>query len=367
MGFHPHNPESWLTHMKVFYSDAHRQHNPPFELFEGGVRVPYLENPERMERILAVLKDQDWVEILAPIDFGLDPILAVHDADYMDFLRTAYDEWTQEETDYEKTALMPATFPPRGCSHKPKSLLGRAGYYMFDLSAPIMEGTYQAALASANCALGGAKALAEGERAGFALCRPPGHHAGRSFCGGYCYLNNAAIAADWLSKTGKVAILDIDYHAGNGTQDIFYKRGDVLTISIHADPDAAYPSFCGYVDETGAGKGSGLHRNYPLPAGTDDKRYLSTLEEAIVLIRSFVPEYLVISAGMDLYSGDPLGNFRVTREGIRKVGTRIAKLNLPTLIVMEGGYNNSALGENITVLLGEFYKNSVTNLFGRKK
>lgn len=338
--------------MKVFYSDAHRQHNPPFELFEGGVRMPYLENPERMERILSVLKDR--TEILAPIDFGLDPILAVHDADYVDFLRTAYREWTQEKTDYEKTALLPATFPPRGCSHRPKSLLGRAGYYMFDLSAPIMEGTYPAALGSANCALSGAKAIAEGERAAFALCRPPGHHAGRSFCGGYCYFNNASIAADWLSKMGKVAILDIDYHAGNGTQDIFYQRGDVLTISIHADPDSEYPAFCGYADETGAGKGSGLHRNFPLPAGSDDKQYLSALEEAIDLIQSFAPEYLVLSAGMDLYSGDPLGKFRVTRDGIREVGARIAKLGLPTLIVMEGGYNNAALGENIAALLGEF-------------
>ena len=340
--------------MKVFYSEVHRQHNPPFELFEGGVRVPYLENPERMERILSVLKDQDRIEILAPIDFGLEPILAVHDADYVDFLRTAYNEWTQEKPDYEKTALLPATFPPRGWSHRPKSLLGRAGYHMFDLSAPIMEGTYQAALGSANCALSGAKAIAEGERAVFALCRPPGHHAGKSYCGGYCYFNNASIAADWLSKMGKVAILDIDYHAGNGTQDIFYERGDVLTMSIHADPDSEYPAFCGYADETGAGKGSGLHRNFPLPAETNDKRYMATLEEAIALIQSFVPEYLVLSAGMDLYSGDPLGKFKVTRDGIHKIGTRIAKLGLPTLIVMEGGYNNAALGENIAALLGEF-------------
>ncbi len=339
--------------MKVFYSDVHRQHNPPFELFEGGVRMPYLESPERMERILSVLKNQDGAEILDPIDFGLAPILAVHDVDYVDFLRTAYNEWTQEKTAYEKIALLPATFPPRGWSHRPKSLLGRAGYHMFDLSAPIMEGTYRAALGSANCALSGAKAIAEGERAAFALCRPPGHHAGKSFCGGYCYFNNASIAADWLSKKGKVAILDIDYHAGNGTQDIFYGRGDVLTISIHADPDSEYPAFCGYADETGAGKGSGLHRNFPLPAGTDDKRYLSTLDETIDLIQTFFPEYLVLSAGMDLYSGDPLGRFKVTRGGIHEIGTRIAKLGFPTLIVMEGGYNNVALGENIAALLGE--------------
>ena len=337
--------------MKVFYSDAHCQHNPPFELFEGGVRMPYLENPERMERILIELKDQNWVEILSPIDFGLDPILAVHDGDYVEFLRTAFDEWTQEETDYEKIALLPATFPTRGWSHRPKSLLGRAGYYMFDLSAPIMEGTYQAALGSANCALSGAKAIAEGERTAFALCRPPGHHAGKSFCGGYCYFNNASIAAGWLSKKGNVAILDIDYHAGNGTQDIFYERGDVLTLSIHADPDSEYPAFCGYADETGAGKGSGLHRNFPLPADTDDALYLSALDEALSLIQSFAPKFLVVSAGMDLYHGDPLGTFKVTRQGIQQIGERMATLEFPTLIVMEGGYNNAALGENIATLL----------------
>ena len=340
--------------MQVFYSDTHRLHNPSFELFDGGQHMPYLENPDRMERILSVLKDQAWAEILEPEDFGLDPILGVHDANYVDFLRTAYNEWTQIKTDYEKTALLPATFPPRGWSHRPKSVLGRAGYYMFDLSAPILEGTYQAALGSANCALSGAKAIAEAENVAFALCRPPGHHAGKDFCGGYCYLNNAAIAANWLSTIGKVTVLDIDYHAGNGTQDIFYERDDVLTISIHADPDAEYPAFSGYADETGAGSGSGLHRNFPLPAGTGDARYLSTLDKALSLIQSFAPVFLVLSAGMDLYSGDPLGKFQVTQEGIRKIGERVTALGLPTLIVMEGGYNNVALGVNITTLLENF-------------
>lgn len=340
--------------MKIFYSETNKLHNPSFELFDGGQRMPYLENPDRMERILSVLKERDWAELLTPEKFGLDPVIAVHDVDYVDFLRSAYEEWTREETTYEKTSLLPATFPPRGWTHRPKSLLGRTGYYMFDLSAPIMDGTYQAALDSANCALSGAKAITVGESSAFALCRPPGHHAGKSFCGGYCYLNNAAIAANWLSALGKVAILDIDYHAGNGTQDIFYERNDVLTLSIHADPDAEYPAFCGYADETGAGQGSGSHRNFPLPAGTDDALYLSTLNEALGMIQFFAPSFLVVSAGMDLYTGDPLGTFKVTREGIRKIGGHLAALNIPTLIVMEGGYNNEALGENITTLLDNF-------------
>ncbi|MGD8406631.1 MAG: histone deacetylase family protein [Anaerolineales bacterium] len=340
--------------MQVFYSDSHKLHNPPFELFDGGQRVPYLEYPDRMERILSVLRELNWIDILEPEDFGLNPILAVHDHDYVDFLRTAFEEWTQEETTYEKTALLPATFPPRGWSHRPKSILGRAGYYTFDLSAPILAGTYQAALGSSNCALSGAKALSNGERSAFALCRPPGHHAGKSFSGGYCYLNNAAIAAEWLSALGRVALLDIDYHAGNGTQDIFYERGDVLTISIHADPDEAYPSFCGYADETGAGQGSGLHRNFPLPAGTEDALYLSKLDEALGLVRSYAAQYLVVSTGMDIYEGDPLGTFNITREGICQIGERIASLLLQTLIVMEGGYQNEALGENISTLLENF-------------
>ena len=340
--------------MKIFYSDTHALHNPPFELFEGGVRMPYLENPDRMEQILSALKKQDWAELNNTEDFGLEPILAVHDADYVDFLRTAYDEWMQEDVAYEKTALLPSTFPPRGWSRRPKSLLGRTGYYLFDMSVPIMGGTYQAALASANCALSGAKSVREGEIGVFALCRPPGHHAGRSFGGGYCYLNNAAIAAHWLTSYGKVAILDIDYHAGNGTQDIFYERGDVLTISIHGDPNFEYPAFAGYADETGAGPGSGLQRNFPLPAGTDDVLYESTVDEALALIQSFEPVHLVVSAGMDIYEADPLGSFRVTREGIQEVGSRIASLKLPTLVVMEGGYNNADLGKNITTLLGSF-------------
>jgi acetoin utilization deacetylase AcuC-like enzyme len=340
--------------MQVYYSNTHQLHDPPFELFDGGQHMPYLENPERIERILSALDGRGWAELLEPDHFGLEPVLAVHDAEYVDFLRSAYEEWTQVKTPYEKKALLPATFPPRGCSRRPKSLLGRAGYHMFDLSAPIVDGTFRAALASAHCALSGAKAIAVGEKAAFALCRPPGHHAGKSFCGGYCYLNNAAIAANWLASRGKVALLDIDYHAGNGTQDIFYERGDVLTLSIHGDPDEEYPSFCGYADETGAGQGSGLHRNFPLPAGTDDARYDSTLGEALGLVRSFAPAYLVLSAGMDLYSGDPLGAFQITRQGIGQIGARIAALALPTLIVMEGGYNNAALGENITTLLENF-------------
>jgi acetoin utilization deacetylase AcuC-like enzyme len=339
--------------MKVYYSEVHRKHEPPFEVFDGGLRTPYMENADRMDRILNALNQTDWANLYEPKDFGLDPIHAVHDKDYIEFLASCWTEWLDSEAK-DKSTLLPATFALRRHPQKPTSLLGRAGYYMMDLSACIVAGTYQAALASANCALSAAQAIANGERTAFALCRPPGHHAGKDYSGGYCFINNASVAANWLSSRGKVAVLDIDYHCGNGTQDIFYDRGDVLTISIHADPNFEYPHYAGYANETGTGTGLGFHRNFPLEKGTDDARYLPVLEEGLRLIRSFAPKYLVVSAGMDIYADDPLGTIKVTTEGIAEIGKRVSALDLPTAIVMEGGYNNDALGRNIVSFLGEF-------------
>ncbi|HEX6268647.1 MAG TPA: histone deacetylase family protein [Anaerolineales bacterium] len=339
--------------MKVFYSEVHRKHEPPFEVFDGGLRVPYLENPDRMDRILSALRGTDWAEIAEPADFGLDPIYAIHDKDYMDFLASAWTEWLATDSK-DKSTLLPATFALRRHPQKPDSLLGRAGYYMMDLSACIVEGTYQAALAAANCALSAAQAVASGEHSAFALCRPPGHHAGKDYAGGYCFINNASVAANWLSSKGKVALLDVDYHCGNGTQDIFYERDDVLTVSIHADPNFEYPHFAGYADERGNGKGLGFHHNLPLPTGVDDPAYLGTLNRALDVIREFKPAYLVLSAGMDIYTEDPLGKIKVTTEGITEIGKWISALDLPTVIVMEGGYNNEALGKNVIGFVGAF-------------
>ena len=339
--------------MKVYYSEVHRKHEPSFEVFDGGLRTPYMENADRMDRILNALNQTDWANLCEPKDFGLGPIYAVHDKDYIDFLASSWTEWLDSEAK-DKSTLLPATFALRRHPPKPTSLLGRAGYYIMDLSACIVAGTYQAALASANCALSAAEAIANEEHTAFALCRPPGHHAGKDYAGGYCFINNASVAANWLSSQGKVALLDVDYHCGNGTQDIFYDRGDVLTISIHADPNFEYPHYAGYTNETGVGTGLGFHRNFPLEKGTDDARYLPVLEEGLSLIRSFAPKYLVVSAGMDIYADDPLGTIKVTTEGIAEIGKRISALDLPTVIVMEGGYNNDALGRNIVSFLGEF-------------
>jgi acetoin utilization deacetylase AcuC-like enzyme len=336
--------------MKIFYSEIHRRHDPAFEVFDGGQRVPYLESPERMERILTALNKTDWAEIEPPRDFGLDPLRAVHSQEYLAFLGPAA---------ADKIALMPATFAAKR-DQMPETILGKAGFFLLDLSVPIVEGTYAASLYSANCALSAAQSITLHNssflipNSSFALCRPPGHHAGREMAGGYCFLNNAAIAAQWLTQFGKVAILDVDYHAGNGTQDIFYSRSDALTISIHADPAFEYPYYAGYTTETGAGNGLGFHHNFPLPAGTDDAAYLKTLDQAITLVREFAPAHLIVSAGMDIYEGDPLGRFKITRECIREIGYRIAALGLPTAIIMEGGYNTDALGENVAAFLGRF-------------
>jgi acetoin utilization deacetylase AcuC-like enzyme len=338
--------------MKIFYSETHRRHEPPFEVFDGGLRVPYLENPDRMDKILNALRTMDWAEIHEPLDFGLDPILAVHDKAYLDFLASAWTDWLDTHPQ-DSSTLMPATFALRRQPHIPKSLLGRAGYYIMDLSACIVAGTYPAALASANCALSAAQAVIDGERSAFGLCRPPGHHAGKDYAGGYCFINNAAVAANLLSQKGSAALLDVDYHCGNGTQDIFYARDDVLTISIHADPDYEYPNYIGYADERGKDRGFGYHQNFPLPAGTEDEAYLTALDQALKRIREFKPMYLVVSAGMDIYADDPLGRIKVTTDGIGKIAKRIFALDLPTTIIMEGGYNNEALGRNILAFLGE--------------
>jgi acetoin utilization deacetylase AcuC-like enzyme len=336
--------------MKIFYSEEHRRHEPSFEVFDGGLRTPYMENPDRMDRILNALNQTDWAILYEPMDFGLDPIYAVHDKEYIDFLASCWTEWLASEAK-DKSTLLPATFALRRFPQKPTSLLGRAGYYIMDLSACIVAGTYRAALASANCALSAAGAVVNGERVSFALCRPPGHHAGKDYAGGYCFINNASVAANWLSSRGRVALLDIDYHCGNGTQDIFYKRDDVLTISVHANPNFEYPHYWGFAEEMGSGRGYGFHRNFPLEKGIVDARYLSVLGEALAFIRKFGPKYLVVSAGMDIYADDPLGTIKVTTDGIGEIGKRIASLALPTVVVMEGGYANDVLGTNIVTFL----------------
>lgn len=339
--------------MKIFFDSTHQHHNPPYEGYAAEGPKPSFEKAERAEIVSAALRQTQWAEFVSPLDFGLEPILEVHSAVYLEYLRSAYQDW-QAFSPVSGMAFIPGTYGIDYQQARARSGYEQAGFFLMDTTVAVTPGTFPAAVAAANCALSAARALENSDKAAFALTRPPGHHAGAEICGGYCYFNNAAIAAQWLSRRGKTAILDVDYHAGNGTQDIFYQRADVLTISLHADPAEEYPYYAGFALETGTGAGTGFHRNFPLPAGTDQPHYLKALAQALDLVAHFEPKHLVVSAGMDTYKDEPQGSFKLTQAGIHKIGKEIASLDLPTLIVMEGGYHLPSLGENFAAFLEPF-------------
>jgi acetoin utilization deacetylase AcuC-like enzyme len=338
--------------MQIVYAEQHKLHNTDAVEVEGN---PFQteELPARAEIILAAVQAAQLGLVIAPIDHGLAPILAVHDPDYVSFLQTAYAEsaafWG------EANPVFTWTFAVRHAARRPKSVVGLKGYYAFGWGSPILEGTWQAAYWSVQCALTATDRLLSGERVCYALCRPPGHHAAADLYGGFCYLNNAAIAARHLQHNGeRVAILDVDYHHGNGTQLLFYRDPRVLYCSLHVHPDADYPYYWGETDELGEGPGRGTNRNWPLPPGTDDEHYLATLDEALDVVCDFAPNCLVVSAGFDTVEGDPAGGFHLTRAGLAEIGGRIAALSLPTLIVQEGGYLLDTLGEDAVAFLQPF-------------
>ncbi len=311
------------------------------------------ETPRRAEIVIERVKAVELGEILAPQEFGLDPILKVHNKGFVDFLQTAWSEWSSTGRTFD---ALPHVWPVPGLGRRlSNSIDGKLGYYAIDAGTPITTGTWRAVLSSAQVALTAQKLVATGERGAFALCRPPGHHAGSDFYGGYCFLNNAGIAAQAFRDQGakRVAILDVDYHHGNGTQQMFYEREDVLTVSLHADPRQEYPYFTGYADEIGAGAGEGYHMNLPLPWGTDWRRYTEALELALTRVRQYGAEALVISLGLDTFEHDPISRFKLMEEDYHRLGERIAWADLPTLFVMEGGYAVDALGINtVNVLMG---------------
>lgn len=332
--------------MKVVASETHRQHAPERELTREGY-VPYFERPERADAILAGLRAEPRFEFVGPSPFPAAALARVHTADYLHFLEHIHPAWVAAGEPPE--AVTPVTFAQGG--RRPAALVNQTGYYAFD-TTPIVADTFTAAREAASLALTGAELVLAGEKAAYALCRPPGHHAASALCGGYCYLNNAALAAAHLG--GRVALLDIDYHHGNGTQEVFYRTDQVLFISLHADPDHAYPFFWGFGDEVGTGPGTGFTRNFPLPAGTGDQAYHQALDQALALIRGYSPGFLVLSAGFDLLAGDPLGDFAVSLDGLARIGEKVAALRLPTLVVQEGGYNLENLGAAALALLGPF-------------
>jgi acetoin utilization deacetylase AcuC-like enzyme len=335
------------TRMNVIYSDIHRQHAPPHQ-FNVDRMGAYSECPERADRILTALRADH--EIVPPRKYNTKDLLPVHSADYLSFFENVYHAW--ESGGGSTDGLIPYTFASRSMEHIPNDLVNSAGYYCFDPQTPIVAGTYTAARESANCALSAADLVLEGDKSVYALCRPPGHHASRDQYGGYCYLNNAAIAAEHLRS--RVAIIDIDYHHGNGTQSIFYDRPDVLFISIHADPNRAYPFFTGSPSETGTGAGTNANKNYALAQDVDDQAYLEILHSACTRIKNFAPEHLIVSAGFDIYENDPLGDFRITFDGFSRIASAIKQLDLPTIIIQEGGYNTDELGSCVSHFLSGF-------------
>ncbi|WP_374378086.1 histone deacetylase family protein [Dongia sp.] len=338
--------------MRTIYTEAHRQQDGGHELLEGQF-VKAHESPSRADFVINRVREVKLGEVLEPQGFSLDPILKVHDKGLVDFLATAWDQWAATGRTFD---ALPHVWPVPGLGRRlSDSIDGKLGYYAIDAGTPIMKGTWNAVKASADVALTAQKLVATGERAAFALCRPPGHHAGSDFYGGYCFLNNAGIAAQAFRDQGakRVAILDVDYHHGNGTQQMFFERDDVLTISLHADPKQEFPYFIGYADEIGAGAGEGYHMNLPLPWGTDWARYSEALEHAMKRIEQYGAEALVVSLGLDTFEEDPISRFKLKQGDYPKMGERIAWADLPTLFVMEGGYAVEALGVNtVNVLLG---------------
>jgi acetoin utilization deacetylase AcuC-like enzyme/GNAT superfamily N-acetyltransferase len=305
----------------------------------------YVESPVRIDRILGQLEASGLFRTVTPKAHGLGPVMAVHDPELVSYLRRACLAVGDGKSVY------PYVFPIRNAARPPKELSVRAGYYCIDTFTPINGNAYRAAVRAADCALTAASSLLTGERLAYALVRPPGHHAERRAFGGFCYFNNAAIAAHHLSARGRVAILDVDFHHGNGQQDIFYGRADVLTVSIHGHPNFAYPYFSGFEDEEGLGGGLGFNLNLPLPEKIDAARYTRTLDKALQRIDRFAPDFLVVALGLDTTKGDPTGTWMLTAEDLRNNGRRIGGLEKPTLVVQEGGYRARTLGQNARAFL----------------
>jgi acetoin utilization deacetylase AcuC-like enzyme len=342
--------------LRVVYSRAHLEHDPVTETVMGAV-IPANEVTERAERIRTALEADGGFTVEGPTDHGIEPILAVHDPGLLRFLEEAWrDARTQS---IARPSLIADPFPTyrmfEGMSPEfvaaiaePSFAAGRAGWWGLDTANPLVAGTYVAARAAVDVALTTADLVLDGERAAYGLCRPPGHHAARSMAGGYCFLNNAAIAAQAVVEaTGQpTAILDVDYHHGNGTQQIFWRRGDVLYVSLHADPDRQFPFFLGRANETGEEEGSGANLNIPLPAGTDDDAYLAALDLGLAAIAATPGDVIVVSLGFDTYGHDPLGDFALTTAVYHECGRRAAALGRRLVILQEGGYYRPALGTN---------------------
>lgn len=333
--------------MRAFTDARQRDHAPLQELHNGGY-MAYAESPARLDALRAAIPAEPAV------DHGDAPILAVHDADYLRFLQDAPGLWAAAGRSGDVTGYVWPVVGRRPLNlSRIDALVGR---YSFDASTPLTPASYAASYGSAQSALTALDAVQAGDRAAFALCRPPGHHAGRDYCGGYCHINAAAVTAQAARDSGhvRVAVLDIDYHHGNGTQDIFLDRGDVFYASVHADPATDYPFFWGHADERGIAAGEGTTLNLPLPQGTQVDAFRAAQGRALDAIAAFAPSLLIVSFGADTWEGDPISRFRLTTPDYAVLARDIAACGWPTVIVMEGGYAIDALGRNVASFLGGF-------------
>ncbi|SEA55008.1 histone deacetylase family protein [Acidovorax soli] len=342
--------------MLAFHNPLHRGHAPVHEFFRGE-RVPCFENPTRADYVESSLRARGH-RLLAPDADSSTVLGQVHAARYLAFLEGAWQQWLALDTANASVQPFPSVWPVRTLrsDREPDNFIARLGLYSMDNGTPLAAGTWAAAKAGADAAASAAFRVDAGERAVFCCTRPPGHHAGPDFMGGYCFLNNAAVAAQALRDRGadRVAVLDVDYHHGNGTQSIFYGRGDVLFVSIHGDPRTEYPFYLGHADETGEGEGEGCNLNLPLPAGTTATAWFAALEQACARIARFGADALVVSLGLDTFEGDPISRFALACADFSRLGARLAGLKLPTVLVLEGGYATAELGTNAGNVLDGF-------------
>lgn len=343
--------------MKTFYNHLHAQHQGKVEMFRGAL-VPCFEVPARADHVLAELQRRKLGTVQPPDAFDDAALARIHSPRYLQFLATAWDQWVALDPSHADKDILPSVWPTRTfrTDIEPDNFAAKLGLYSYDAGSPFTSGTWVAARAGAHCALSAAQRLVQGDRASFALSRPPGHHAGMDFFGGYCFLNNAALAAQHLRDAGmaRVAVLDIDYHHGNGTQAIFYDRPDVFFASIHGDPRTEYPFYLGHADETGTGAGLGANLNLPLPRGTDYASWAQALDTALAAIQKFGADALVVSLGMDTFVGDPISGFTLHSDDYLRVGERIAAAGLPTVHIFEGGYAVEEVGVNAVNVLQAF-------------
>ena len=338
--------------MKVFCAAERQKVHYPKSFLVNGAPQPNPEVPGRVDALLAAARAGGH-DIAEPADHGLGPIAAVHTPEYVAFLQRIYERWARIPG--ASAEVIPNIHPDRRGASYPLSAVGQAGYHMADTACPIGPDSWESIRWSANTAASTAQSVRDGARSAYALCRPPGHHAFADLAGGFCFVNNTAVAATMLrQKYDRVAIVDVDLHHGNGTQGIFYERPDVLTVSIHADPIRFYPFFWGHAHERGEGAGLGYNLNLPLPRGSQDDAFLAALDRGLEAVTAFAPGALVVALGLDAFEGDPFGGLAVSTPGFGEIGKRLAALGLPTAIIQEGGYLCDALGDNLKSFLAGF-------------